>query len=219
MTVAMESPESTPSVTRWIAALKQGDDRAAAALWQRYFDRLVAMARKKLGATPRRAADEEDVALSVFRCLCDGAAHGRFPVLTDRDDLWRLLTTLTLHKAIDQKRRAGGQKRGGGRVRGESVFAAGAAGAAGGDDAAGLDNVLADEPTPEVLATLAEEHARLLGLLDDDTLRQVALGKMEGYTNEELAAKLGLTCRSIERKLNRIRTLWLRESLPRESPP
>ena len=198
----MESHESIPSVTRWIAALKEGDDQAASALWQRYFDRLVGLARRKLGATPRRAADEEDVALSVFRCLCDGAARGRFPVLTDRDDLWRLLTTLTIHKAIDQKRRAAGKKRGGGQVRGESVF--------GGDEGAGLDNFVAEEPTPELLATLAEEHSRLMRTLDDDTLRQVALAKMEGYTNEEIAGKLGVTCRSVERKLNRIRTQWLR---------
>ena len=208
MTLAMETPESTPSVTRWIAALKQGDQQAASALWRRYFDRLVGMARKQLGATPRRTADEEDVALSVFRCLCDGAARGRFPVLTDRDDLWRLLTTLTIHKTVDQKRRATGKKRGGGMVRGESVFAGAS------DEAAGLDNFLAKEPTPELLVALAEEHVRLLRLLDDDTLRQVALAKMEGCTNEEIATQLGVTCRSVERKLNRIRAQWLREVSP-----
>src|SRR5262245_22273365 len=144
---------ATPSISRWIAALKEGNNDAATALWRLYFHRLVRLAQRRLGAAARRAADEEDVALSVFRCLCDGAARGRIPDITDRDDLWRLLTTMTIRKAIDQKRRAGGLKRGRGLVRGDSVFE---------DlpDAAGLDQVLGDEPTPEWLAMLAEEHAR-----------------------------------------------------------
>ena len=75
------------SITRWIGNLKQGDDEAALQLWERYFQRLVQLARHKLGTTPRRVADEEDVALSVFRRLCDGAQDGRFEQLTDRDDL------------------------------------------------------------------------------------------------------------------------------------
>lgn len=201
----MEDNSLEQSVTRWIDALKRGDDDAATALWQRYFNRLVGLARTRLGAAPRRVADEEDVALSAFRCLCDGAEGGRFPDLTDRDDLWRLLTVLTAHKAIDQKRRSAGKKRGGGAVRGESVFEG---------DGPGLDQLLAEEPTPEVLAVLAEEHARLLGLLEDDTLRKVALWKLEGFTNQEIAERLGVTCRSVERKLNRIRARWLEGLTP-----
>src|SRR5262249_38049231 len=118
----MDNTPPDPSVTQWIDHLKRGEESAASALWQRYFDRLVRLAQPKLGPAPRRVADEEYVALRVFRCLCEGAARGRFPELADRDDLWRLLATLTLHKVIDQKRRSSGQKRGGGAVRGESVF-------------------------------------------------------------------------------------------------
>jgi DNA-directed RNA polymerase specialized sigma24 family protein len=204
----MEGNQAAQSVTRWIDALKQGDDEAAAALWRRYFDRLVRLAQAKLGAAPRRVADEEDVALSAFRCLCDGAARDRFTELTDRDDLWRLLTVLTAHKAIDQRRRDGGEKRGGGAVRGESVLDAGA------EQGHGLDQFLADDPTPETLAVLAEEHHRLLAALDDDTLRQIALRKMEGFTNEEIAGQLGVTCRSVERKLQRIRSRWIQNLAP-----
>jgi len=40
---------------------------------------------------------------------------------------------------------------------------------------------------------------------DDGTLRAVALHKMEGYRNEEIAEKLHCTIRTIERKLARIR--------------
>ena len=88
-------PDAMPSeksVTWWIGALKEGNQEAARELWQRYFDKLVRLGHARLGTAPRRVADEEDVALSVFRCLCDGAARGQFSQLTDRDDLWHCTT-------------------------------------------------------------------------------------------------------------------------------
>src|SRR5207253_6336257 len=87
-------------------------------LWERYFRRLVGLARRKLQDTPRGAADEEDVALSAFDCFCRGAARGLFPQLADRDNLWRLLVTLTARKALQLTRRQPRPKRGG-AVRGE----------------------------------------------------------------------------------------------------
>jgi hypothetical protein len=56
---------------------------------------------KKLLGAPRGMADEEDVALSAFDSFCRGAEQGRFPQLSDRDDLWRLLFVITERKAID----------------------------------------------------------------------------------------------------------------------
>ena len=92
------------SVTLWIGHLQAGDDGAAQKLWERYFRRLVGLARKKLRDTPRRAADEEDVALSAFDSFCRGVRRGRFPQLDDRNNLWRLLVTVTARKAFDQVR-------------------------------------------------------------------------------------------------------------------
>src|SRR5262245_41975419 len=95
---------SNGSVTGWVEQLQAGDPEAARALWERYFPRLVGLARKKLGDTPRRAADEEDVALSAFDSFCRGARRGQFPQLGGRDNLWRLLVTLTARKAFEQVR-------------------------------------------------------------------------------------------------------------------
>ena len=53
------------SVTRWIGHLKRGHPDAAHHLWQRYFHRIVGLARAKLGHAPRAVADEEDAALSA----------------------------------------------------------------------------------------------------------------------------------------------------------
>src|SRR5262245_46060314 len=75
---------SDASVTQWIDGLKAGDPNAAQKLWERYCRRLVGLARKKLRAAPRRAADEEDVALSAFDSFCRGAEQDRFPQLNDR---------------------------------------------------------------------------------------------------------------------------------------
>ncbi len=193
------------SITRWIANLKQGDDEAARRLWERYFHRLVQLARLKLGTTARRVADEEDMALSVFRRLCDGAKDGRFEQLADRDDLWRLLVVITTNRVIDQQRHLSPQKRGDGHVRGDSAFIGASS------EAAGLENLIGDDPTPEMLLQISEEHERLMTALDED-LRQIAVWKMESRNNEEIARELGITSRSVRRKLARIRELWLVEA-------
>jgi RNA polymerase sigma factor (sigma-70 family) len=195
---------SEEAVTRWLRQLEAGDGEAVRQLWQRYYRELVELARARLGATPRRVVDEEDVALSVLRDLCEGAARGQFASLVNRQELWQLLAAITVRKVIDYQRLLGQQKRGGGKVRGDSVLH----GHNGDGSNLGFDGILGDAATPEVLAIAAEESQRLMAILDDDRLRQIAQCKLEGFTNEEIGERLGLTCRSIERKLQQIRQVW-----------
>ena len=178
--------EPDGSVTRWIGDLVASDDADSAAqkLWERYFDRLVHLARDRLRAGPRGPADAEDAALSAFDSFCRGAAAGRFPRLRDRDGLWPLLVTLTVRKASDQIRRERRLKRGGGKVRGEQEL-----GRAGPDDGFGLDEIVGREPTPELAAMMAEQYVHLLGCLADETLRRIAAWKLEGDSNETIAAR------------------------------
>jgi DNA-directed RNA polymerase specialized sigma24 family protein len=201
------SNETRGSVTHWIGALKAGDDEAAQRLWERYFDGLVRLARAKLGALPRGAADEEDAALSAFHSFCRGVARGRFPRLDDRHDLWRLLVTITARKAMDQAERLNRKKRGGGRVRNESAMA--------GEDSGawetGLEQIIGREPTPAFAAMVADECRRLLETLGDETLRRIALLRMEGYSDSEIAAQLKCGLRTVGRKLELIRKVWVRE--------
>jgi DNA-directed RNA polymerase specialized sigma24 family protein len=197
------------SITRFLGPLKAGDEAAVQKLWEVYFERLVRLARKKLGAAPRRAADEEDAALSAFDNFCRAAAEGRFPRLLDRDDLWQILLVLTARKAANLLKRENALKRGAGRVLNTP---------AGPDDTTGCDIGLAEfidrEPDPAVAAEVAEQCRNLLEGLGDAELRAVAVWKMEGHTNEEIAAKLGRSLGSVERKLRVIRTLWGRELPP-----
>jgi DNA-directed RNA polymerase specialized sigma24 family protein len=201
-------PENRGSVTCWIGDLKVGGDSAAQHFWERYFDRLVQLARKKLQAVRHRSRveDEEDAALSAFDSFCRGVARGQFPLLTDRDDLWRLLVVLTVRKALNQARRHTTEKRGGGKLVGESSLP-------GGDEGqrVGLDQLAGDEPSPEFAAMVAEQYRSLRDVLGDDSLRQVLDLKLEGYEREEIAARLGCTVRTVTRKLDVIRQTWLRE--------
>jgi RNA polymerase sigma factor (sigma-70 family) len=196
---------SDGSVTVWIGALKAGDHAAAQRLWERYFRQLVRLARARFGGARRRARGEEDAALSAFDSFCRGAAQGRFPQLRDRDNLWPLLVVITARKVIDARNHEARAKRGGGKVRGESAWLDAFDCS---DRDGGINLVIGDEPTPAFAAEVAEWMQRLLNALDSEELRAVAVWKMEGCSNEEVAAKLGCSCRTIERKLKLIRKLW-----------
>lgn len=196
------------SISRWLGDLKAGDHDAVQPLWERYYGRLVRLARARLKLRRRSGAveDEEDAALSAFHSFCEGAACGRFPRLADRDDLWKLLVVITARKAGAQLQREGRQKRGGGRVVGAADLPHADPQASTGDDL--LEQVMGAEPTPEFAAMVAEEYGRLLDRLDDDELRRVALDRMEGYTCDEIAARLGCARRTVARRLDLIRKVW-----------
>jgi RNA polymerase sigma factor (sigma-70 family) len=195
---------SDGSVTIWFDPLQAGDPAAAQELWERYFRRLVGLARKKLQGSGRRVADEEDVALSVFASLCRGAKAGRFPQLLDRDSLWALLVVITVRKAAHLLRHERSLRQGGG------VTIVGEAQAEPGEEPP-LEQVLSREPTPEMEAQMAEECQRLLRCLGDQELEEIALARVEGYTVGEIAERMDYAPRSIKRKLQIIREIWERE--------
>jgi DNA-directed RNA polymerase specialized sigma24 family protein len=197
------------SVTHWLYQLQGGDSQAAAKLWERYFHRLVGLARAALREAPRRAADEEDVALSAFDSFCRGAEAGRFPDLSDRDSLWHLLVVLTARKAAHLRRDQRRQKRGGGAVLDEAALAGtGREGHVPLD----LDQIVGDEPTPDLAAQVAEELERLLHCLGEPELKSIAVWKMEGHTNQEVATRLDCCQSTVERRLQVIRRLWAEEA-------
>lgn len=171
-------------------------------LWERYFHRLVALARSRLPAACRRAADEEDVALSAFASFCRGVDVGRFPRLDDADNLWRVLLTLVTRKASHLLRDAHRDKRDILRLLDEASL-----------DERGLDQFVDDELTPDFAAEVAEECERLLSALQSDELRQVAILKMEGYANAEIAEHMDCAPRTVDRRLHLIRDLWREEGV------
>jgi RNA polymerase sigma factor (sigma-70 family) len=184
------SVEESQAITQLIRAVQGGNSAAVGPLLSAYFGRLVRLARKRLRNLPGLDGYDEDLALRSFQSVCQRLRDpARSVDLAGRDDLWRLLAIRTSSRAIDLIR----------RHRPAKVL---------NDDDAQL---LAREPTPEEAAEFADEFRRLLDSLNEPELRQIALWKVEGYTHEEIAARLGCVPRTIERKVSRIRLLWKHE--------
>ncbi|MCA9185363.1 MAG: ECF-type sigma factor [Pirellulaceae bacterium] len=189
------------SITRWILSLKAGHPDAADALWDRYFERLAAIARRRL-VHRVQAVDGEDVAVSVFDTIFRGVSAGRFPKLSDRTDLWKLLVAITHQKVCNQLRHERAQKRGGGNVKKISEI---------NDLANPLSLIELDnrEPTPLEIATLEDAFSHLLAVLPNDQMRRITLLKLEGFSNSEIAEMEQVTTRTVLRKLQVIEAAWL----------
>ncbi|HEY3968778.1 MAG TPA: ECF-type sigma factor [Planctomycetaceae bacterium] len=198
------------SISQWFVNLQKGDAEAAQRLWDRYFTELVKFARVRINKSARRTKDEEDVALSVFDSLCRGAQAGRFADLQGRDELWMLLLALTRRKIIDQHRLYERTKSGPGLIDVETDVNR----KPGTEILFSLDAVLGEVPSPDLLLQMDEEWQRLLQLLRDNTLRRIAGWRIEGYSVDEIASKLGILPRTVGRKLMVIRSCWWKEIAP-----
>jgi DNA-directed RNA polymerase specialized sigma24 family protein len=188
------------SVTTWLALLKAGNADAADALWRRYFSQLVELARQHLARHARGAADGEDVALSAFAGFCAGVTAGRYPCLSNRHDLWRLLLTITLRHVHNLNRYETQQRRDSRRtVAAADLFDL---------SDADLDLLAGDAPDPALAAQVADQFRHLLALLPGDDLRAVARDLLAGYTAVEIARRLGCGLRTVERRWQRIRQFW-----------
>jgi DNA-directed RNA polymerase specialized sigma24 family protein len=187
-------PRAPGSVSRLIPELMDGDRRAMQQLWERYFQPLVRLARSRMrSASP--VVGSEDIALEAFLEFCDCLARPdaarRFPQLQTRAHLWKLLTCFTVRTAFDHNHKQARREK---IVRGEAALGA-----------EGFAPFASREPAPEFAAAVRE----LLDQLQDETLRTVALGKMEGFTVPEIARRLDCSPSTVERKLRAIRAIWM----------
>ena len=193
------------SVTKMILDLRNGDpvvrNAAARLIWERYFRDLLTLARKNLDKRLRLRTDEEDVTQSMFKSFCLRQERGEFD-LTGRDELWRLLVTITIRKARNAAKAQRREKR---DIAREQTLS-------GGDEAGSagwlLEQMEAADPSPLEAVVLNEALERRLQVLANPELRQIALWRLEGHSNREIAGRLDCTERGVERKLARIRSLW-----------
>ncbi len=175
------------SVSILFQQIRAGDAAAVARLWDRFRLRLRALAEQALSGRWKRMADAEDALQSAFISFWQRAERGDFGDEMTRDDLWNVLGTITVRKALRQQRRESAQKRGGGRVR----------------DEADLHEVASSANSPEFDVVCAE----MLELLEPD-LRSYALLRLMGHKNREIADQFSCTERKVERKLQLIRAVW-----------
>ena len=200
---ARKSFSTSPgSVTQLIHQLQAGTlmerQAAATAIVQRYFTQLENVVRQRLSLRLRARVDAEDLALMTFQSFCPRLANGKFE-LDDRQDFWRLLVRMALNKTRREVAAQLAQKRDARRdksIEDEGIF---------------FELLDQRTPTPEETVVMAEEMARLLDRLPAD-IRVIAVWKFEGHTNGEIAAKLGYTVRTIERKVKLIRKRWSDEN-------
>ena len=184
--------DSDLPITVWLEQVKEGDQQSFEQLWSHYFTNLIRLARKNVSHSPARLADEDDIVQSALTSFYFRAQEGRYPDLHDRNGLWKLLISITLTKA-----RALARKEGRRRQILEREFAG--------------QNFVQGEPTPEFAAEMADQLEDLMSRLNDDLLRRIAVAKLEGCTNQEVAERVGKSVPTIERKLRLIRDVWASE--------
>lgn len=187
---------SDGSITLFFNQLKLGDEAAALGLWSHFFPRLTGLARKTLAGRPQRVADAEDAVQCVFASFFQHVRAGEFEI-ADRGDLWNLLGLITTRKARAQVRRELAEKRGGGRIVEERALT----GPQG--NPLPLDQAAAAAATGDFDLHVVE----LLECLDP-ALREIAVLRMLGFLNREIADRLQCTERKVERKLRLIRLAW-----------
>ena len=187
----MTSQPEPGSVSLLLDLLQNMDPSAAEQLWQRFVPRLLGLARRTLANHPRLNGFADDVVQSAFASFFQRAQAGQFSC-EDREDLWNLLAVMTVRKARMAIRQENAEKRGGGQVVNEA-----------GSSTSPLEAVAASQLGPEF-----DLHAEelLAGLPEE--LRTVAVLRLMGHTNPEIARQLDWTVRKVERKLQLIRLRW-----------
>jgi RNA polymerase sigma factor (sigma-70 family) len=191
--MGMDEARTTWTSLVLLERFRSGDDRAAEALFARYFERLTALARSRLAPRLARRTDPEDIVLSVYRSFFVEAREGRF-VLNRGGDLWRLLAAITKHKLLRQVRSQRAHRRSvdvevpldqvdEGRLRGRQP-----------------------EPTPEDASALADELEQVFSHLDRFGRRVLEL-RLQGLQLSEIAEDTGRSERSVRRSLSQIRGL------------
>jgi RNA polymerase sigma-70 factor (ECF subfamily) len=177
-------------VERWRA----GDQDAARRLFDRYVDRLAAVARQRIGHRLTARVDPDDVVQSVFRTFFGRLRDGQFSI-DEQDDLCKLLTKITVHKTLRQvefqlaQRRNPGQETPQGEASHERLM-----------------ELLAHDPSPEATVNFLDEFQHFLSGLRPEE-RAILELRFQGHDNDEVAVKLGVSDRKVRRVVERMRSL------------
>lgn len=186
----LTAPASDQSITNWFHAVRQGDETAADRLWNHYVRKLTSVARRRLATDV--AYDEDDLAVSVFDAFFRAARDGRFGEVQNRDDLWSLLVVFAARKANDRRKNVNAAK----RKLDSGIEMVPAEAAASQDD------------DPEFNTMMADQCRQLIEALQDPELETVALSRLDGQTNSEIAKQLDCSERTVIRMVILIRTIW-----------
>jgi len=193
----IKSVEDTGSVSNWLKELKTGDQNAVEAIWNRYYQRVVEFAIRKMKINPDRAIDGEDIAQLTMHRFCLNATSGNYPDLDDRQQLWDLLVVYTLNRIRKHLRECNRTKRSGmHRVVFEFK----------------RSQVLQDLRSPEAPTIMADMVQSWLDRLDREDpsgqLKQIAIWSMEDISGSEIARIMKKRKSAILQQIRLIRLLW-----------
>lgn len=173
---------------------EQGDPQAFEALFGRYSERLLRLARSRISERLAARIEPEDVVQSVFRTFFGRVQEHRF-VFREQSDLWKLLVSMTLNKLRNQVDFHTAAKR---DVGAEKVISPDAS-----PSAFELDG---ETPSPAAVVAFLDLLEHFLSELRPND-RQILEFRLDGYTQQEIAEKLGCTERTVRRVLDRVRKL------------
>jgi RNA polymerase sigma factor (sigma-70 family) len=190
------SPEEQALIDLW----RGGDQDAARKIVERYFDRLLVLARRRISQRLASRVDPEDIVQSVFRTFFVRLKEGQF-VFQDEDDLCKLLMRITLHKTLRQVAFHKAAKRDPNLETNQ-----------GDHHREQLLSILDKEPSAEASIAFLDQLEHFLGQFEEQT-GQILKMRLEGYSNDEIAKELGIYDRKIRRAVERVRDLAREEGL------
>jgi RNA polymerase sigma-70 factor (ECF subfamily) len=170
---------------RW----RDGDESAATEIFERYVNRLCALARTRLSNRMQRRVEAEDIVQSAYRSFFRRA--GEHYTLEKEGDLWRLLAAITINKVRGQVEFHTAMKRG---VYSEESMAV---------DQSMIrvsPEVVSEEPNPDDAAILVEELSDLLAGLDE-TQRSIIELSMQHLSVEQIAEEVHRSERTVRRTI------------------
>jgi RNA polymerase sigma-70 factor (ECF subfamily) len=179
---------------------REGDQDAAARLFERYVGKLVGLAQRHLSSQLGRRIDAEDVVQSAFRSFFRGTRDGRFH-LEPGQDLWRLLAVMTVTKLKKQVEFHTAAKRDFQLERSPSV-----------EDSHPAFSRAVDEPSPADSLALVEQVERISTQLGHDQQRIFAM-RLDGHQVEEIASAVGISERTVRRVLDKIKALLVKQAV------
>ena len=183
------TPESMNEASEsvWLESvvhLKNGYEADAVS---RFTGRLLALAKSRMPNRLNGRIDPEDVVQSVFRSFFHRNQSGQF-VFDETSDVWRLLAAITYRKVQQTIRHHHRQQR---DVKRETLS----------DD---LSPVTESEATVSSLAMMEELIDRIVDRIPE-THRCILTLRLENYSIEEIADKVQVSSRTVERALALIR--------------
>ena len=192
--------QTPPEEQALIGLMRGGDQNAAREIVERYFDRLLVLARRRISQRLSSRVDPEDIVQSVFRTFFVRVKEGQF-VFDEQDDLCKLLMRITLHKTLRQVAFHKAAKRDPNLETNQ-----------GDHHRELLLSVLDKGPSAEASVAFLDQLEHFLGQLDLQT-RQILEMRLQGYSNDEIAKELNIYDRKIRRAVERVRDVAREEGI------